>query len=255
MKSDLDMSTIGAIVLAAGKGKRMNAKKQNKVTFSLANKPIISHIVEFMHLLSVQTIVIVVGHAKESVINTLKAYKVFYAEQKKRLGTGHAALCALKTLPPEISDVIVVYGDDAVLYTKKQLPIIKQLIEKHFVSESQVTFLTIEKKNPFGLGRIIRDSKGRLLSIVEEKDASETQKKITEINPGCFVFNIQFLKKYLPRVKKSDMTGEYYLTSLIDIALKKKEKISTIRGGKLLWRGVNTPAELREAEKIFSTIV
>lgn len=254
MKSNLYRSSVGVIILAAGKGKRMNAKKQNKVTFSLADKPIISHIVEFMYSLSVQTIVIVVGHAKESVIKVLKEYKVFYAEQKKRLGTGHAVACALKKLPPEISDVIVVYGDDAVLYTEKQLPIIRQLIEKHHASKSNVTFLTIEKENPFGLGRIVRDSKDNLLSIVEEKDASEAQKKITEINPGCFVFGVQFLKKYLPLIKKSDVTGEYYLTSLIDLALRDKEKISTIRGGKLLWRGVNTPSELIEAEKIFLSV-
>ncbi len=112
--------------------------------------------------------------------------------------------------------------------------------------------MTIEQENPQGLGRIVRGMDDELVGIVEEKDATDDQKRITEINPGCFVFSVQFLKKYLTQVEKSPVTGEYYLTSLIDLALVNNEKVETVQGGKLVWRGVNTPEELEEAERLIA---
>ncbi len=249
------MNNIGAIILAGGKGKRMNMKTVNKVTVHLANKPMIRHIVDFMHKLHIRTVVVVIGFAKESVIKALKEYKIIFAEQTKRLGTGHALQCALRELPKNIEHVLVVYGDDAVLYAEKHVPIINQLFDKHFSSKSSaVTFLTIMQENPYGLGRIVRDDAGKVQSIVEEKDASQDQKKIKEINPGCFLFSVSFLKKYLPKIKKSMATGEYYLTTLIDLAFQNNETVQTVEGGYLAWRGVNTHTELQEAEKLYTYI-
>jgi bifunctional UDP-N-acetylglucosamine pyrophosphorylase/glucosamine-1-phosphate N-acetyltransferase len=241
---------IGAIILAAGRGKRMNLAEANKVTLALAQKPIIMHIVEFMSAVSISTIVVVVGHAKESVMAALSGKEVLFAEQHEQLGTGHAAQCALEVLPAHITEVCVVYGDDAVLYTEENREIIHELFTTHLASDAAFTFLTIEQDEPVGLGRIVRDREGNLLSIVEEKDATEEQKHIKEINPGCFVFQVEFLKHYLPQVEKSPVTGEYYLTSLIDMAIMHGEKVLTVRGGKRKWRGVNTPEELQEAEKL-----
>lgn len=246
------MNTVGAIILAAGKGKRMQMTTENKVTVNLADKPMIQHIVDFMRRMRIETIVVVVGFAKESVVNALKGQHIIFAEQKKRLGTGHAVKCALDKLPKHIEDVLVVYGDDAVLYAEKNIPVVNKLFETHYMSGASLTFLTIEQKNPFGLGRIVRDPQGKLIAIVEEKDATEEQKDIKEINPGCFIFSVSFLKKYLPQVKKSSATGEYYLTSLIDIAMKHHEHVETLQGGYLAWRGVNTKDELREAEELFA---
>ena len=242
---------LGAIILAAGKGKRMQMEGANKVTAHLAAKPMIQHIVEFMKKLSIETIMIVVGHHKETVMNSLKGLDLLFAEQKELLGTGHAVECAIKDLPQDVTDVMVVYGDDAVLYSEKNIPIIKEIVSVHNSTDDVMTFLTIEQDNPFGLGRIVRDSEGKVMAIVEEKDATAEQKKITEINPGCFVFSVEFLKKYLPMVEKSPVTGEYYLTSLIDLAIKDGERVDTLQGGKLSWRGVNTKAELEEAERIY----
>lgn len=248
---------LGAVILAAGKGKRMEIEGEgvNKVTMSLANKPIILRIVEFMKKLGVEATVVVVGHAKESVMEALKEQKdVIYAEQKELLGTGHAALIALDKIPAEITDVIIVYGDDAVIYIEEHLPIIGKLFETHYSSAAAFTFLTITKDNPFGLGRIVRSKEGKVLAIVEEKDATEEEKKITEINPGCFIFKVDFLKKYLKKVQRSSATGEYYLTSLIDLAIKQNEHVETLKGGYMAWRGVNTKDELREAEALLSNL-
>lgn len=245
---------VAAVILAAGKGKRMNMQESNKVTAPLGNKPIINHIVSFMKNLPIEQVYVVVGHAKESVMNALKDESVNFVEQKEQLGTGDALLCAVNVLPSRITDIFVVYGDDAVFYNKKHLPIIEKLFAKHFSENPAITFLTIEQDNPTGLGRIVRDEHDNVVSIVEEKEATDEQKKITEINPGSFLFHVSFLKKYLPMMKRSPTTGEYYLTSLIDIALHHGEKVRTVKGGKLAWRGVNTPEELQEANKLFQQL-
>lgn len=241
---------LGAIILAAGKGKRMQAGEINKVALPLAQKPIILHIVQFLQTIGIRQIVVVIGHAKESVIKILSHTGVIFAEQAEQQGTGHALQCGVEHLPETISDVFVVYGDDAIFYTEKHKPIMEKLFNMHFALQNACTFLTIEQKNPTGLGRIIRSVNGRLLGIVEEKDATAKQKKITEINPGCFVFSRAFLRTYLPLIEKSPITGEYYLTSLVDLAIRYHEKIDTVQGGDLSWRGVNTPEELVEAERL-----
>lgn len=242
---------IAAIILAAGKGKRMALNGVNKVTSRLDGKPIVLHIVQFMHKVGIKTVIVVIGHAKESVIGALKGENVIFAEQREQLGTGHAASVALNVLPPDVKNVFIAYGDDAVFYIDKHIPVMQKLFETHYRTNAAFTFLTIEQDEPTGLGRIIRDTNGKLLAIVEEKDATEREKQIKEINPGCFVFHVDFLRKYLPLVEKSPVTGEYYLTSLIDLAIKHQERVETVRGGRLAWRGVNTPEELREAEQMF----
>lgn len=243
---------LAAVILAAGKGKRMQiAEDVNKTTSPLGGKPMIQHIVDFMQKINVQQTVVVIGYAKESIKDVLKHYTITYAEQVEQLGTGHAVQVAIEELSPEITDVIVVYGDDAVLYNANNTKIISDLINSHYREQTAVTFLTIEQTNPIGLGRIVRDADDHVVGIVEEKVATDEQKKITEINPGCFVFSREFLTTYMDQVEKNEISGEYYLTDLIDLAQKDGQKIHAVRGGALAWRGVNTKEELLEAEKLF----
>ena len=237
---------LGAIILAAGKGKRMNATNVNKVAMPLADKPMIVHAIELLETLLIKNIVVVVGFAKVSVMNIL-GQKVLFAEQRKRLGTAHAVLVGLRQMPQGAENIIVLNGDDSAFYKRD---LIEKLIEKHLSSNASLTFLTIEKDNPFGLGRIVRDSNGVLSAIIEEKDATNNQKKIKEINPGCYIFKVAFLKKYLPKIKRSEITGEYYITRIIDIGIKNSEKIETLIGGNIPWRGINTKQELEEAEQL-----
>jgi bifunctional UDP-N-acetylglucosamine pyrophosphorylase/glucosamine-1-phosphate N-acetyltransferase len=242
---------LGAIILAAGQGKRMQMTNVNKVTLHIAQKPIIVHIVDFINNLKIETIVVVIGHYKESVIESLKEKNIIYAEQKEVLGSAHAVMTALTSLPKDITDVMVVYGDDAVLYSNKNKSIISKALDLHQNNHNAITLLTITIDNPFGLGRIVRGIDGKISSIVEEKDATYKEREIQEINPGCFIFSVEFLKKYLPMVQKSKITGEYYLTSLIDLAVKNNEAVDTLQGGKLTWRGVNTKEELKQAEELY----
>ncbi|MBI2613631.1 MAG: NTP transferase domain-containing protein [Candidatus Levybacteria bacterium] len=243
------MKKIAAIILAAGKGKRMKSKYINKVVVSLGDKHMILHAVDRLKGLLINPIIVVVGFAKESVMKVLDG-KVIFAEQAKRLGTAHAVMCGLKKVPQDVDAVLVLNGDDSAFYTSE---IIEKLIKTHQDSSAALSFLTITVDNPSGLGRVVRDNNGKIMGIVEEKDATEKQRGISEINPACYTFNISFLKKYLDKIKKSDVTGEYYLTSLIDAAIKNNEKVESVPCGKILWRGINTPEELKEAERLFLT--
>jgi bifunctional UDP-N-acetylglucosamine pyrophosphorylase/glucosamine-1-phosphate N-acetyltransferase len=241
---------VGAIILAAGRGKRMQSKSVNKVALSLADKPMILYTVDLLSKLKIKNIIVVVGFAKNSVTQILKR-KVVFVEQKKRLGTAHAVSCAVLKVLPEIKNVLVLNGDDSAFYSEQ---IIKKLIKKHITTNSSFTFLTIEKKDPFGLGRVIRDRNGKVQAVIEEKDATGRQRGVKEVNPGCYVFNVSFLKKYLPKVKKSSITHEYYLTSLIDIGIKNNEKIDTLVTGEFVWQGINTKEELEKAQNLISKI-
>ncbi len=238
---------LGAIVLAAGKGKRMNSSNSNKVTLFLGDKPMILHGVNLLKKLNTDKIVVVVGFAKDSVMKILNS-DVIYAVQRRRLGTAHATKCGFNKMPKNIDDVLVINGDDSAFYT---VSLMKKLIKKHYQSNAQFTFLTIEKDDPMGLGRVVRDKNKKLIAIVEEKDAAPCQKLIKEVNPSCFIFKSSFLRKYLKKVEKSKFTNEYYLTRLIRLGIKDNLKIETMPVGKITWRGVNTKDELIEAEKLF----
>lgn len=242
------MNHISAIILAAGKGKRMNSKNFNKVSLPLKNKPMILYAIDLLSRLKINPVVVVVGFAKRSVIELLENREIIFAEQKKRLGTAHAVTCGLRKIPGNVSDVLVFNGDDSAFYSEE---VVNKLISHHISSNSSLTFLTVDVENPTGLGRVVRDEEGKVVKIVEEKDANENEKNIREINPACYFFKLSFLKKYLKKVPKSNVTGEYYLTHLIDIAIENKQKIDAVRGGLIPWRGVNTKEELAEAEKMF----
>lgn len=239
-----------AVVLAAGRGRRMNSTSGNKVTVMLAGKPIIARIVNFIKNMNIHKIIIVVGFAQESVKKALAFEDVIYAEQTEQLGTGDALLKAFEKVPNGVHNVFVVYGDGGVFNSGENEIIIEELFNKHMTTNAPVTFLTIEQDDPSGLGRIVRDAGGSVKAIVEEKDANENEKKIREINPGCFIFSVEFLNKYLYKLSKSKFTGEFYLTELIELAIKDNLKIETVQGGKLLWRGVNTQEELDKAQEL-----
>ncbi len=240
------MNNIGAIILAAGKGTRMNSTDINKVALHLGEKPMVRHAVERLESIKIELIVVVVGFAQESVINSLKGTKAVFAEQEIPQGTGHALSCGLSKVSENIEHVLVMNGDDSAFYGKE---ILEKLILCHLEADADVTLLTIEKDNPFGLGRIVRDNEGRLIDIIEEKNATEEERLIKEVNPGCYIFRSSFLNGHKDKIKKNELTGEYYINNFIQMAVEEGLKVETLRES-IPWRGVNTKEELEEAEKL-----
>ncbi len=245
-----DSSHTAAIVLAAGRGTRMKAKTKNKVTFSLGGRPMISYAIENLHSAGIEEIVVVVGFQAESVRRALGS-SVTYATQSEPLGTGDAVKVALPALSPHAETILSVYGDDSAFYP----PVLyQQMIKQLNSTNSDLLVLTIHKDNPFGLGRIIRDSNGKIARIVEEKVATDLEKQITEINTGFYCFTKAFLLEHIGHIQKNPVSGEYYLTDLVEIALAHGKKVEAlfIPDGSI-WHGVNNRSDWARARAKLKT--
>ena len=208
-----------AIILAAGKGTRMKTELP-KCAFPLLKKPMVTYIIEALESINIDQIICVVGHKKEVLQDILKD-RVKYAIQEEQLGTGHAVKCALDFI--DDNGYTIILPGDTPLIDKE---ILDQLIEVHKSNKNDFTIGTIVLDNPFGFGRIVRDSSNYVLRIVEEKDASEEERKIKEINTGLFLVDNFLLKKALLEIKNNNAKGEYYLTDIVEI-LSKEAKIGT----------------------------
>lgn len=205
------MKEVIAVVLAAGKGTRMKSNK-SKLVQKIYGKEIVLRSVENAKKAGIDEIVAVVGHQKEQVQEVLKD-SVKYAYQDQMLGTGHAVMQARSYLEGKKGKVIVLNGDVPILRPET----IKNLVEKSISNKEYATLLTAIYEEPFGYGRIIRDSDGNVEAIVEEKDATELQKEIKEINAGIYCFDIEELLNALHSLDNNNASGEYYITDVIKI--------------------------------------
>ena len=241
------MDSLTAIILAAGKGTRMQSTDTNKVAMPVHGRPMLTRTIQILRDSGIASIVVVVGFAKESVLPLLDE-RIIVAEQTEQLGTGHAVVSSLSKVPASTESVLILYGDDSFLYTPE---IFQSLYRTHVENSAKITFITMESDSPTGFGRILRDQNGEIIGIVEEKNATEEQKKITEINLGCYVIDKKYLEENVKDIKKNPITGEYYITDIIDIIASHNGKIAGYKliGGK--WHGVNTIQDLEEAEHLF----
>lgn len=241
---------VAAIVLAAGESTRFNFGKPasfQKVMLKVSGKPILATIVELLEKLKTGKIVIVIGH-KGYEVKKYFGKKVDYAVQKRRLGTGHAVLCGLKKVSENFDTILVINGDDSFRY---KLQTLSKFLEKHQKSFATLTFLTVIRANPFGLGRVVRGKNGHVLKIVEEKDATDVQRKIKEVNCGAYIFQKKWLQENISKLRPSPITSEYYIVGLVEFAVKQGVKVETFRlEDPAEWFGVNTPEELALANKL-----
>ena len=213
---------IMAIVMAAGKGTRMKSKK-SKLVQKIFGKEVVKRAVENAKNAGVQDIVAVVGYQKEEVMAVL-GDTVKYAFQEDMMGTGHAVLMAKEYLQGKKGKVLVLNGDVPLIRPKT----LNKLIEKSIENKEYATLLTAIYDNPKGYGRIIRDEGGNVLAIVEEKDTTEEQKEIKEINAGIYCFDIEELLSALDEIKPNNAQGEYYITDVIEIMNKKGLKTGAV---------------------------
>jgi len=232
-----------AIILAAGKGKRLNSEAP-KVILDIAEKPIVSYCVTNLRRSGFSNITLVVGYRASDVIKEIGP-TVNYAFQRTALGTGHAAWQGMKNLKSERT-ILVVNGDDSAFYKPETFAAVFQ---SHLESKAKLTFTSTILENPTGIGRLVRDINGTLLRIVEEKIASESEKKIKECNIGMYVFDRGWFLKNIKKVKKGTV-GEYYITDLIEIAVRQNDFINVFRlNDSRQWCGINTWDELEHANK------
>jgi bifunctional UDP-N-acetylglucosamine pyrophosphorylase/glucosamine-1-phosphate N-acetyltransferase len=199
------------VILAAGQGKRMYSDLP-KVLHPIAGRALLSHVIDTARLLSPERLCVVIGHGAEQVRSRLVDAGITWAIQDKQLGTGHAVMKALPALS-EAGTVLVLYGDVPLIASGT----LRSLVDA--AAAGHVALLTQVLEQPRGYGRIVRNGGGRVVGIVEEKDATETQRAIREVNTGIMALPRAGLAKWLGQLRNENAQGEYYLTDVIAAAV------------------------------------
>lgn len=243
------MEKIKAVILAAGKGTRMNSDLP-KVVQEIEHRPMVEYVIDAVKAAGANEICLVVGYQAEVVKRSVKS-KVSYAMQEEQLGTGHAVKCARDFIGTEGS-TLVLCGDTPVITGKT----LKKLIRHHQENHNAITVLSAFVENPTGYGRIIRDKNGDFVKIVEQKDASEEELKSKEINSGMYIFDSGALSEALELLNNHNAQGEYYLPDTLTIIKEKGKKADAfVLSDASEIAGVNTPEQLAEAEFIMHSRV
>ncbi|MBL4682086.1 MAG: bifunctional UDP-N-acetylglucosamine diphosphorylase/glucosamine-1-phosphate N-acetyltransferase GlmU, partial [Pseudomonadales bacterium] len=238
---------INVVILAAGKGTRMKSAKP-KVLHKIAGLPMVEHVVLTAKKIKAQKIAVVYGHGGDLVKAHFEKHScteiIDWVEQKEQLGTGHAVLQAMPMLE-EHSQVLILYGDVPLIKAET----LNELIE---VSRGGVGLLTVNLPNPSGYGRIMRNDQNEVVGIVEQKDASEKQKEINEVNTGILTMSAELLSSWLPKLGNNNAQGEYYLTDLIAMASSEGIAIHTTQPNEAVEvEGINNRKQLANIERAF----
>ena len=236
------MTKVNFVILAAGKGTRMRSALP-KVLHKLSGRSMLGHVVAAVESLGKAKKIIVTGHGAEQVEQQFKSPTTIFTQQKEQLGTGHAVHMAVPELCSD-AVVIVLYGD---------VPLIRPAtIQKILavVTESTMGLLTINLDQPTGYGRIVRNTKGDITEIIEQKDASAEQLKITEVNTGVLALQSSQLSDWLPKITNNNAQGEYYLTDLVAIAREAGVEIISVNPESATEvDGVNNRVQLSQLER------
>jgi bifunctional UDP-N-acetylglucosamine pyrophosphorylase/glucosamine-1-phosphate N-acetyltransferase len=231
------------VILAAGQGKRMHSRLP-KVLHPLAGRPLISHVVGAARALKPARMCVVYGHGGEQVPQAVPADDLVFVKQQPQLGTGHALAQAL----PQLGGgglTLVLYGD---------VPLIGEETLAAMIAGGgdRLTILTAELDEPAGYGRIVRNRRGTITAIVEEKDASATQRAIREVNSGIMALPTARLQEWLSKLSNRNAQGEYYLTDVVPLALADRVAVATVNA-RASWEilGVNSNEQLAQLERIY----
>jgi bifunctional UDP-N-acetylglucosamine pyrophosphorylase/glucosamine-1-phosphate N-acetyltransferase len=240
-------NSLNVIVLAAGQGKRMHSDLP-KVLHSIAGKPMLGHVLDTARGLGASRICVVVGHGGERVQEMLSATDVIWVRQEPQLGTGHAVLQAMPHLDAA-ANTLVLYGDVPLTRSDTLLRLIESAR-----AVGGLALVTAHLDCPHGYGRIVRANnatEGAIQRIVEEKDADDAEKSISEINTGILVAPTEALRRWLPALSNRNAQGEYYLTDIVALAVAENLPVSAVHPAHC-WEteGVNSKLQLAALERI-----
>lgn len=238
------MERARAVVLAAGKGKRMQSDLP-KVLHRLCGRPLITYVLDALAEAVSARPLLVIGHAAEAV-RAAAGDRAGFVEQREQLGTGHAVMQALPHLDEGDGPILVLYGDTPLLRPGT----IRGLLDLHRDSRAAATMLTAALDDPTGYGRVIRGPDGAVERVVEEADASPDEARLREINAGTYVFERRALFSALEALSPANAQGEYYLTDTIGWLLKSGQRVSALLAPAEEAAGVNSRRELAAAEAV-----
>jgi bifunctional UDP-N-acetylglucosamine pyrophosphorylase/glucosamine-1-phosphate N-acetyltransferase len=241
--------SLDVLILAAGLGTRMKSKRA-KVLHELGGSPLIAYVCRTAQSLDPDKIFVVVGHQGPEVMKAVEAEVGNLAEfvtQAQQHGTGDAVISARPQLEKRNSLLVMLSGDVPLLKPET----LKRLIEDHRTTGATASILSVKLDNPTGYGRIVRDSNDGFARIVEQRDASDEERKIREINSGIYCFDSGKLLSALERVKPTNDQGEFYLTDVAEILMKQGDKVNVyLHDDAREISGINTRAELAEFENL-----
>ncbi len=246
----LFLENLSAVILAAGEGKRMKSDI-SKVLHKISDKALLEWVVQAVNNAGVDTCVTVIGHKGDQIIQYM-GDKIKYVKQKEQLGTGHAVMQAEAILREKQGYVIILNGDTPLISEKT----IRGALDYHIANNNSATVITAELEDATGYGRLLRDSYGTVVKIVEDRDASDEEKKVREINSGLYCFTVEKLISALSKISNSNSQGEYYLTDTIEILINEGDKVGALKidnYNELL--GINNRKQLAEAEKIMRNLI
>ena len=239
---------LAAVIMAAGKGTRMKSDLP-KVLRLVNDKPMILHVINLSKKVESGKIVLILGHKKELVIDAVKSEKVDHVIQEPQLGTGHAVQQTYTLLKDFDGDVLVLSGDVPLLRRST----IENMLNIHREAGYGATVLTAIFENPHGYGRVVRTNSDKLDKIVEEKDCTESQRKIKEINAGIYIFDAKSLFSALKKIQNHNNQNEYYLPDTLKYIAESGKSIALhITNEPMEISGVNTVEQLQELNLIYN---
>ena len=239
------MANLTAVILAAGKGTRMKSKLP-KVLHKVGGHPMLEHVMDAAEAAGCRDNVVVIGHGAE-LVRELVGDRARIALQAEQLGTGHAVLQAADTLKDFSGTVMILCGDTPLLEAEE----LQKFYAEHVKSGAAATVMSALMDDPFGYGRILRDANGDVAGIVEQKDASEEQKQIKEINTGNYCVEAPLLFEVLRTLGNNNAQGEYYLTDVLAKLRAMGKKVGgVITADSEMIMGVNSRRQLAEAESV-----
>ncbi|HEY3248529.1 MAG TPA: bifunctional UDP-N-acetylglucosamine diphosphorylase/glucosamine-1-phosphate N-acetyltransferase GlmU [bacterium] len=238
------MDRVHAVVLAAGKGKRMNSDLP-KVLHPLCGRPLIAHVLDMLEGLGVFDPIVVVASGADGVRAAVGG-RGRCVEQAQQLGTGHAVMQALPLLAGADGTILVLYGDTPLLRSQT----VGDLVEHRQASGAAVAMLSTELENPAGYGRVLRDAAGGVRGIVEETDLSGDESQVREINAGTYAFDPDALRAALAALMPNNAQGEYYLTATIGWLMAAGRAVAALRAPAEQTMGINSRSDLAAAETV-----